>query len=99
MQRIVRFGRLKTDAVDMYHNLHRDMSEELIEVHRSAGFRNFSIYLRGVDLFSYLECDDWDLALKKFAANPTAQEWSVRIRDLLDEPLDWEILEEVWRLD
>lgn len=99
MQRVARYGRLKAEAVAEYRALHEGMSKELISAHQSAGFRNFSIYLRGTDLFSYLECDNWDIALKRFSANPVTRAWSERISTLLDEPLEWEFLEEVWRLE
>lgn len=99
MERIARFGRLKADALAEYRRLHHEMSAELLHAHREAGFRNFSIYLRGVELFSYVECDDWELSLQKIAANPVTQAWSKRIMPLLDDPLEWEILEEIWRLD
>ncbi|RPI22573.1 MAG: L-rhamnose mutarotase [Chloroflexota bacterium] len=99
MQRIARVGRLKPEAVDEYTKLHQEMSAELLSIHSQAGLKNFSIYRHGLELFSYLECDDWDQALDYLSKNPLAQAWSQKMKTLLDEPLPWKILDEVWRLD
>lgn len=99
MQRIARFGRLKPEAVEEYRRLHQAMSDALRDAHRAAGFRNFSIYIRGLELYSYVECDNWEQALQAFSAMPIAQAWSSQILKLLDAPLEWEVLEEIWSLD
>jgi len=99
MMRLGRYGKLKPGAVDEYLRLHREMSPELRAIHTHAGLRNFTIYRRGLDLFSYLECDDWDRALAYLSTDPLAQTWSQHMAALLDDPLPWETLEEAWRLE
>jgi len=99
MLRIGRFGRLKPGAADEYFRLHNTMDPVLNEAISRAGIRNFSIYIHGDDLFSYLECDDWDAALEYLANDPPTQEWSRLMGTLLGEPLPWQILEEVFHVD
>lgn len=99
MDRIGRWGRLKLGAAAEYVRLHEEMSPELRAAHSRAGIRNFTIYRRDLELFSYLEVDDWDAALAYLAEDQLSQEWLERMKGLLDDPLPWPFLEEVFRLD
>lgn len=99
MQRIGRLGRIQAGKEEEYLRLHREMSPELRNSHSIAGLRSFSIFRHGLDLFSYLECDDWEQTLATLAQDPLVQAWSDKMKTLLAIPLPWEMLEEVWRLD
>jgi L-rhamnose mutarotase len=99
MRRIGRWGRLRAGAVDEYVKLHRAMGAELRAAHSRAGLRNFTIYRLGLELFSYLEVADWDAALAYLAEDSLSQEWLERMKGLLDDPLPWPFLEEVFHLD
>ncbi|MGD9091258.1 MAG: L-rhamnose mutarotase [Anaerolineales bacterium] len=99
MQRIGRFGRLKPGSAEEYIRLHKNMDSELFEAISKAGIRNFSIFIHGDELFSYLECNDWEAAMAYLENDPPTQEWSKLMETLLDEPLPWQELEEVFRAD
>jgi len=99
MKRIGRFGRLKPGAVEEYIRLHKDFDPNLGDALLNAGIRNFSIYIHGNDLFSYLECDNWESAMRYLENDPPTQRWSELMRTLLDEPLPWQELEEVFHVD
>ena len=99
MQRIARWGRLKPDAVEEYVRLHREISQELRDVISKAGIRNFSIYIHGLDLFSYLETDDWEAALDHLEKDPVNTEWADLMKTLVDEPIPWPRLEEIFHVD
>jgi len=99
MKRIGRFGRLKPGATEEYVRLHKDFDPDVREALLKAGIRNFSIYIHGDELFSYLECDDWDAAMQYLENDPPTQKWSELMRTLLDEPLPWQELEEVFHVD
>ena len=99
MRRIGRWGRIKPSCEEEYVRLHHEMTRELRAAHSEAGFRNFSIFRRGCELFSYVEVEDWETALAYLAKDPLAQEWSCRMLALLDDPLPWPVMEEVWHLD
>ena len=99
MRRIGRWGRIKPGCEEEYIRLHRQMSQELRAVHSKAGLSNFSVFRRGCELFSFLEVEDWEMALAYLAKDPLAQEWSRRMLVLLDDPLPWPEMQEVWHLD
>lgn len=99
MVRIGRWGRLKAESVEEYIRLHREMDHELRMVHSEAGIKNYTIYRRGLDLFSYLETEDWQAALDYLNTDPLVQKWSELMRTLLDEPVPWPLLDEVFHID
>ena len=101
MERIGCFGKLKPKAVDEYIRLHQNFSPELHANLNKLGIRSISIYLHGLDLFSYLEFDgnNWETALQLLDQYPQTQEWSKLMRLLLDEPLPWVIIPEVFHVD
>lgn len=99
MQRIGRIGKLKPGASQEYIRLHREFPSHLRETLNQSGIKNFSIYIHGDELFSYLEVEDWDAALSQLEADPPTKEWSELMRTLLDEPLPWLVLEEVFHVD
>jgi L-rhamnose mutarotase len=99
MQRIGRWGKLRPECIEKYVSLHMQMDDPLRVVHSRAGIHNFSIYRNGLDLFSYLETDDWEAAVDYLNHDPLAQHWSAEMRTLLDEPIPWVLMEEVFRLE
>ena len=102
MQRIGRWTRLKPDAIEEYRRWHRQPWPEITDITRQAGIRNYSIYIRGNELFSYLEVDDWQTAVRGLAAQPLSDEWQKLMAPFMDadEPeAPWMMLEEVFHLD
>lgn len=99
MQRIGRIGKLKPGAAEEYLRLHREFPSNLRKILNQAGIRNFSIYIHGDELFSFLEVEDWDFAMAYLDADPPTQKWSELMRTLLDEPLPWLLLDEVFHVD
>jgi L-rhamnose mutarotase len=70
---------------------------------RAAGARNYSIFLRGDDLFGYLEVDDFDRFRKHMAASEVNARWQQEMAGLIDPLTDPATgfhtrLEEVFRL-
>lgn len=52
MYRYAFMMRLKdTSVIEEYEQLHEDIGKEVLEAHQQAGFRNYSIYRHGLDLF------------------------------------------------
>ncbi|BAS26416.1 L-rhamnose mutarotase [Limnochorda pilosa] len=76
MQRYGFRMRLRNDAVrDEYVRLHRKIGQEVLDAHRRAGIRNYSIYLAGRDLFAYFEAEDPAASLERLAREPIMKEW------------------------
>ena len=102
MERIGRWTRLKPECVEEYRRRHCQVWPEILELTRQAGIRNYSIYLHGRDLFSYLEVEDWQEAIRLLASEPVSQRWQDLMAPLMDAPdfqMPWVRLEEVFHLD
>lgn len=100
MKRIGRYGRLKPGAEDTYIRLHSDFPVELIDALHKAGVHNFSIYIKDNELFSYLEAErDWEEVMAYLEQDSPTREWSKLMSTLLDEPLPWPVLGEVFHVD
>jgi L-rhamnose mutarotase len=82
--------------------MHREIWPEILKLIKKAGVRNYSIYLRGNELFSYLEVDDWDKAVSIMMDDPLGSRFQEVLSPLMeaDDPVaPWEIIEEVFHLD
>lgn len=102
MPRIGRRTRLKPDAIEAYKEWHRKLWPELRALISQSGIRNYTIYLSGNELFSYLEVEDWQRAIDFLSKQDIAQEWQQLMVPLMDasDPLaPWQVLEEVFHLD
>lgn len=102
MQRIGRRSRLKPGTVDEYVQAHRAIWPEMKSVIEQAGIRNYSIFIDGIDLFSYFEVDDMERAARFLAQQPVAQKWQEAMSGFMDAEdalAPWRLLEEVFHLD
>ncbi len=102
MQRIGRWTRLKPGAVEEYRRWHRQPWQEILDVTRRAGIHNYSIYLHGNELFSYLEVDDWQEAIRALNSEPVSAKWQelmAPFMDAADAEAPWVMLEEVFHMD
>jgi L-rhamnose mutarotase len=105
-----RFGSIIGIANDKeaeYRRLHADVWPAVAQNLRNAHVHNYSIFLRGNLLFSYLEYDGADFAadMAALAAEPETQRWR-RLTDQCQMPLDdaaptewWAPMAEVFHLD
>jgi len=99
MERIGRWTRLKAGSEEPYKEWHRKVWPELLAMNSQAGIRNYSIYLRGRELFSYLEVDDWEAAMKFLGSQEVCQRWQelmAPFMDAADAISPWQRLEEVF---
>jgi L-rhamnose mutarotase len=102
MQRIGRRTRLKPGCEAEYQRWHRQAWPEIQALTRRAGVTNYSIFLDGRDLFSYLEVEDWTAALQTLASDPVSQRWQelmAPLMDAVDPDMPWLPLEEVYHQD
>ncbi len=77
---------LRPDAVAEYERHHASLPEELVEIARRTGIRNYSIFLRGTTVFGYLEADDPQAAIAAGADHPAVVAWQARMAPLRAEP-------------
>ena len=104
MERIGFSMRLLPGSEAEYRRRHAAVWPALLADLRSAGARNYSIFLRGDDLFAYLEVDDFaafTAAMAESEANARWQEEMAAFIDPLTDPATGfhQRLEEIFHLD
>ena len=102
MQRIARHTRLKKGCTEEYKKIHREMWPGILDLVKKAGIKNYSIYISGQDLFSYLEVDDWDRAMEIIMKDSIGEKFQKHVAPLMDahDPVSpWVQIEEVFHLD
>lgn len=88
MQRIAFRLRVRPDRLEEYIEIHGSVWPELLEDMRAAGYRNYSIFADGNELFGYLECDDWDAAQRALASSEANHRWQAWMSEYLETPVD-----------
>ena len=103
MARICFQLQVKPDRLDEYRARHRDVWPEMLEALRSAGWRNYSLFLRGDGLLiGYLETDDFAAAQRAMAETEVNDRWQRDMAQFFGERADeggFRTLEEVFHLD
>jgi L-rhamnose mutarotase len=105
MQRYASVIRLRPEHREEYLRLHRAVWPSVEATLRRANVRNYSIFLFGDTLFSYLEYvgDDYDADMAAIAADPDTQRWW-KLTDPCQESLSepggpwWRPIDEVFHL-
>jgi L-rhamnose mutarotase len=105
MERIGFAMKLKPGAEAEYRRRHAAVWPEMLAALRAAGAVNYSIFLRGDDLFGYLEVDDFDRFRATMDATEVNARWQAEMGDGLIDPLTdpatgfHQRLDEVFHLD
>ena len=71
--------RLKPGAEELYEKYHREVWPDVLAGIRKAGITRYVIYRDGLDLFHYIECDDYDRAIAELAQSPLNQRWEAEM--------------------
>ena len=96
---------LKEGKKEEYVRRHREIWAEMVEVLKSAGISNYSIWLWGNELFGYYECAKGvAFAGKVQAQSPVVARWNEYMEDVMEMPIDEKtgaqpLLEEVFYLE
>ena len=103
MPRICFQLQVKPDRLDEYRARHRDVWPEMLAALRSAGWRNYSLFLRGDGLLiGYLETDDFAAAQRAMGETEVNDRWQRDMAPFFGERVDeggFQTLEEVFHLD
>lgn len=104
MERLGFVMRLRPGAEAEYRRRHAQVWPEMLEELKAAGARNYSIFLRGEDLFGYLEVDDLRRFQEHMATSPVNVRWQAEMTALIDPLTDpstgfHQRLEEVFHLE
>jgi L-rhamnose mutarotase len=88
MERIGFAMRLRPGKEEEYRRRHEAVWPELLADLRTAGARNYSIFLRGEDLFAYLEVDDFERFTAHMGTSAANERWQREMAELIDPLTD-----------
>jgi L-rhamnose mutarotase len=75
--------RLRSGAEEEYDALHRDVWPDLLAAIERVGISRWLIFRDGLDLFHYLECEDYDAAIAALAEDPVNVRWQAAVATLM----------------
>jgi len=104
MERVGFTMRLLPGQEAEYRRRHAAVWPEMLEALKAAGCRDYSIFIRGTDLFACLEVDDFAAFRAAMAASPVNDRWQAEMASLIDPLTDsttgfHQRLEEIFHLD
>jgi L-rhamnose mutarotase len=104
MERVAFTMRLLPGQEAEYRRRHAAVWPEMLDALRAAGARDYSIFIRGVDLFACLDVDDVAAFRESMAASPINDRWQAEMAGLIDPLTDpatgfHQRLEEIFHLD
>jgi L-rhamnose mutarotase len=75
--------RLKPGAEARYEEYHRAVWQEVRQAIRRVGITKYVIYRDGLDLFHYIQCDDYDRAIAELAKDPVNIRWQAEMAPMM----------------
>src|SRR5437667_4729758 len=83
MQRIAFTMRIKPGSEEEYRRRHRQVWPELLADLKRAGCQNYSIYLRGTELFAYMEVADFQRYLEIMSTRRASKRREAQTSEIL----------------
>jgi len=75
--------RLKPGAVERYEQYHREVWPDVLAAMRRSGITEYLIFRDGLDLFHYIECEDYDRAIGELADDPVNIKWQAEMAPMM----------------
>lgn len=75
--------RLKPGAEDRYDEYHRAVWPDVLVAIRRVGISRYVIFRDGLDLFHFIECDDYDRAIAELAEDPVNIRWQQEMAPMM----------------
>jgi L-rhamnose mutarotase len=96
--------RVKAGSEREYPRRHEAVWPEMLRALKDAGCSNYSIYMKGQDLFAYLEVGDFESFKRQMSSNADAQRWEEQMAPIMERAIQpetgvHEVLLEVFHLD
>jgi L-rhamnose mutarotase len=88
MERVGFTMRLLPGQESEYRRRHGAVWPEMLAALKAAGCRDYSIFIRGDDLFAYLVVDDFAAFRASMAASPVNARWQAEMAALIDPLTD-----------
>ena len=91
MQRIAFLMKLKAGQEAEYLRRHDNIWPEMVGTLKQAGIHNYSIFRHDLQLFAYLEVEDFKRMTEFLATDPTAARWEETMKDIIERDVDPEL--------
>jgi len=75
--------RLRPGVEEQYEEYHRAVWPDVVAAIKRAGIAKYAIFRDGLDLFHYIECDDYDRAIAELAAEPVNIRWQAEMAPMM----------------
>jgi len=76
--------RLKPGAEERYEQYHAAVWPEILAGMRGAGVTRWVIFRDGLDLFHYVECEDYDRAMAELAKSEVDKRWQGEMAPMME---------------
>ena len=81
--------RLKPGVEERYDEYHRAVWPDVLDAIRRVGITRYVIFRDGLDLFHYIECEDYDRAIADLARDPTNIRWQAEMAPMMARAHDF----------
>ncbi len=81
--------RLKPGVEARYEEYHRAVWPDVLEAIRRVGITKYVIFRDGLDLFHYIECDDYGRAIADLARDPINMRWQAEMAPMMAKAHDF----------
>lgn len=104
MERVCFTFHIKPGTEDEYKRRHDEIWPELVAAIRTSGFKNYSLFRRGLQVIGYAECEpDRTTAFQKISTYEVNTRWSEWFEDVIEQLTDAHgemfLAPEVWHQD
>ena len=80
---------VKDSCLEEYCKRHNEIWPELVDVLKSAGICNYTIWNVGNELFGYYECEKGvEFSSKRQEQSPVVEKWNEQMKDVMIMELD-----------
>jgi L-rhamnose mutarotase len=104
MERVAFVMKVRAGNEGEYRRRHEAVWPEMLRALKDAGCSNYSIYMKGQDLFAYMEVDDFERFKRQVSDSQDAQRWESQMAPIMEQAIQadtgfHEVLSEVFHLD
>lgn len=104
MERLCHVFRIAPGSEEEYVRRHVEIWPEMVEAMKAAGFANYTLFRRGLDVIAYCECEpDVETCFARFGERDVGGRWQAfmegMVLDLTDESGALVRYAEDWHLD
>ena len=75
--------RIKPGMEARYEQYHHAVWPDVLKAIRESGITRYVIFRDGLDLFHFIECEDYDSAIAQIAKDPTSMRWEAEIATMM----------------